>query len=206
MRKRLGIMFLVALVGVSIWGCQPKPNSSDLVKNMVVTTDYNSTANFSNYATYYMSLDTISYFLNTNPNPADTLLTGAGVSTVARKVSSQLTAAGYSLVSKNASPDFWAHIYIVENYSAYQSYYYNPYSYGYYGGYYGGYGGYSSSISVTDEANLYIFLIDLKHKSTGKSYLWGTNIGDLVSSLDTTTDTIIRAIDQAFKQSSYIKK
>ncbi len=199
MRKRFVPMCFVAFIGIAAWRCEPKPNESDLLKNMVVTTDYNTTANFSNYSTYWMSLDTISYFLNTDPT--DTLATGADVSTITGEVSSKLTAAGYSLVGKNASPDFWVHVYVVENYSEYQSYYYNPYSYGYYGGYYGGY----NSVSVSDQSNLYIFLIDLKHKSSGKSYLWGCNIGDVASSPDQ-INTIIRAIDQAFTQSSYIKK
>jgi hypothetical protein len=200
MRKCFVPTCFVAFFGIAVWSCQPKPNNGDLLKNMVVSTDYNSTANFSNYSNYWMSLDTISYFLNTAPT--DTLSTGAAVRTITNEVSGALTTAGYSLVGKNASPDFWVHIYIVENISTYQSYYYNPYSYGYYGGYYGGY----STVSVSDQSNLYIFLVDLKHKSTGKSYLWGCNIGDLASSPDQTTDTIIRAIDQAFKQSSYIKK
>lgn len=190
----------VALAGVALWSCQPKPNDGELLKNMVVSTDYNSTANFSNYATYWMSLDTISYFLNTDPT--DTIATGTAVNNITNEVSGKLTTAGYSLVGKNASPDFWVHIYVVENYSSYQSYYYNPYSFGYYGGYYSAY----PVVTVSDQSNLYIFLVDLKHKSSGKSYLWGCNIGDLASSPDPTTDTIIRAIDQAFVQSSYIKK
>ena len=200
MRKCFVPTCFVAFFGIAVWSCQPKPNNGDLLKNMVVSTDYNSTANFSNYSNYWMSLDTISYFLNTAPT--DTISTGAAVRTITNEVSGALTTAGYNLVGKSASPDFWVHIYIVENISTYQSYYYNPYSYGYYGGYYGGY----STVSVSDQSNLYIFLVDLKHKSTGKSYLWGCNIGDLASSPDQTTDTIIRAIDQAFKQSSYIKK
>jgi hypothetical protein len=200
MRKCFVPICFVAFFGIAAWSCQPKPNNSDLLKNMVVSTDYNGTANFSNYSTYWMSLDTISYFLNTAPT--DTISTGAAVRTITNEVSGALTTAGYNLVGKSASPDFWVHIYIVENISTYQSYYYNPYSYGYYGGYYGGY----STVSVSDQSNLYIFLVDLKHKSTGKSYLWGCNIGDLASSPDQTTGTIISAIDQAFKQSSYIKK
>jgi hypothetical protein len=199
MRKRFVPMCFVVFIGIAAWRCEPKPNESDLLKNMVVTTDYNTTANFSNYSTYWMSLDTISYFLNTDPT--DTLAYGADVSTITGEVSGKLSAAGYSLVGKNASPDFWVHVYVVENYSEFQSFYYNPYSYGYYGGYYGGY----NSVSVSDQSNLYIFLIDLKHKSSGKSYLWGCNIGDVASSPDQ-INTIIRAIDQAFTQSSYIKK
>lgn len=204
MRKRFVPMYWVGLLTIAAWSCQPKPNDADLLKNMVVTTDYNTTANFSNYSTYWMSLDTISYFLNTDTNLADTISTGAGVSTIANAVSGKVTAAGYNLVGKSASPDFWVHIYVVENYSEYQSYYYNPYGYGY-GGYYGGYGGYGSTLSVSDQSNLFIFFVDLKHRSSGKSYMWGCNIGDVASSPDQ-INTTLRAIDQAFQQSSYIKK
>jgi hypothetical protein len=195
---------LILIVGaLFFWGCQPKPNSADLLKKMVVTTDFNSTANFGDYSKYWLSLDTISYFLNTDNDPTDTLAIGGAYASLATKVSSKMTDAGYTLTGKNSSPDLWVHIYVVENYSAQQSYYYNPYSYGYYGGYYGGY---SSTVSVSDQANLYIFIIDLKHKSSGKSYIWGCNIGDLISSPDQTLTPIFTAIDQAFAQSSYIKK
>ncbi len=191
--------FVIAIVSfLFFWACEPKPNNSDLVKKMVVTTDHNSSANFSNFSTYTMVLDTISYFDNSDPNPADTSAIGSEVSDITNKVKNKMDSAGYSLVNKKLAPDLWVYIYINEVYSAYQSYSYNPYSYGYYGSYY-------PTVSVTDQADLYVYIVDLKHQTSGP-YLWACDIGDLVSSPDQTSGTVLRAIDQAFKQSPYIKK
>ena len=190
--------FVVVAFALLCWGCEPKPNSNDLVKRMVVSTDYNSAADFTGYATYTMVLDTMSYFDNSNPNPRDTSVIGPGVHDITNKVKNKLDSAGYGLVNKKMSPDLWVYIYINEIYSAYQSYNYNPYSYGYYGSYY-------PTVTVTDQADLYIYIVDLKHRNT-EPYLWTCNIDDLVSSPRQTTAPILRAIDQAFKQSPYIKK
>src|ERR1041385_2878843 len=71
MRK---LMF-VGLIGATILlSCEPKPNTADLVKKMVVVTDYNDTVNFSKKTTYYLALDTIIYFnTSTKYYPNDTL-------------------------------------------------------------------------------------------------------------------------------------
>jgi len=190
--------FVIVIVSVLfLWACEPKPNGSDLVKKMVVSTDYNSSANFTSYSTYTMVLDTISYFDNSDPNPADTSAIGSEIHDITNKVKNKMDSAGYSLVNEKLA-DLWVYIYVNQVYSAYQSYYYNPYSYGYYGSYY-------PTVSVTDLADLYIYIVDLKHKTSGP-YLWACDIGDLVSSQDQTSATILQAIDQAFKQSPYIKK
>lgn len=190
--------FVVVVFAILWWSCEPKPNANELVKQMVVTTDFNSSADFSNYSTYTMVIDTMSYFDNSNPNPRDTTVIGPGVQNITRKVKNKMDSVGYSLVSKKADPDLRVYIYVNEIYSAYQSYYYNPYSFGYYGSYY-------PTVSITDQADLYIYVIDLKHKTSGP-YIWACDIGDLVSSPTQTTAPILRGIDQAFKQSPYFKK
>jgi len=198
--KRGRLLLLIGLL--FLWGCEPKPTLDKLVKSMVVTTDYNGNANFGNYSTYTMVLDTISYFDNSDPNPADTIATASQsteVHDITSRVKAKMDSVGYSLVSKKSAPDLWVYIYVNEVYSAYQSYSYNPYSYGYYGG------SYYPTVSVSDQADLYIYILDLKHKVSGP-YLWAADIGDLVSSPDQTSATVVRAINQAFKQSPYIKK
>jgi len=190
--------FVIVIIAFLFWGCEPKPNPNDLVKKMVVSTDYNSSASFTNYSTYTMVLDTMSYFDNSDQNPADTSVIGSGVHDITNKVKNKMDSAGYGLVSKKMTPDLRVYIYVKEVYSAYQSYSYNPYSYGYYGSYY-------PTVTVTDQADLYVYILDLKHQSSGP-YLWACDIGDLVSSPSQTTVPILQAIDQAFKQSPYIKK
>lgn len=202
--KHFFVTGLVALILMA--SCQPKPDMSKLTKNLVVETDYNSTATFSNYSTYALILDTIGYYDNSDPNPADTLATGSYPQVITTQIKFKMDSLGYTMVSSNASPDLWVYPYVSINYSAYT--YYNPYSYGYYGGYggyggyYGGYGGYSTSI--TETGDFYIYIFDLKHKSSGP-YVWASDIWDLVSSPDQTSATLQRAINQAFKQSPYLK-
>src|SRR6185369_5055652 len=97
--------FVVVAFALLCWGCEPKPNSNDLVKRMVVSTDYNSAADFTGYTTYTMVLDTMSYFDNSNPNPRDTSVIGPGVHDITNKVKNKLDSAGYGLVNKKMSPD-----------------------------------------------------------------------------------------------------
>lgn len=208
--KRLIAMGACALV---FWGCEPKPSTSDLVKNMVVTTDYDNTVDFTKYTSYYLPVDTISYFNNSDPNPADTLqCTGCSGNNnggqyphvITSEVINQMNLAGFTQVGKKQNPDLRVYVFIVETFNIYQSYNYNPYGYGY--GYGFGYGYGYPTYSETDQADLYLEIFDVKNLTNGKPKLvWYCDIGDLVSSPDlfglTTT-----AIDKAFKQSTYLKK
>lgn len=210
-------LLAIVVAAVFLGSCQPKPNTGDLLKNMVVVTDYDNTVDFTQYSSYYLPLDTLSYFNSSDTNPADTLAvdqSGTGyVGNITTRVNNNMLAAGYTKVGKKASPDLKVYVFIVENYNVYQTYNYYPYGYGYgygfgYGYGYGGYGYGYSSYSVSDQANLYIEIFDLKNKVNGKPKLiWYSNISDLVSSPDQTATTIVlKSIDQAFKQSSYLKK
>ena len=199
------------LYGYCVWRCQPKPNASDLLKRMLVTTDYDQSTDFTKYSTYYLPTDTVSYFNNSDPVAADTLLCtacsgnnngGTYPQIITDELKSQLDLAGFTKVGKKQSPDLRVYVFIVENVSVYQSYNYSPYGYGY--GY--GYGYSYPTVSVSDQANLYVEIFDLKNLSGGKPTLrWYCNIGDLVSSPDLSALTT-KAIDQAFTQSSYLKK
>jgi hypothetical protein len=208
--------FIVVASILFCWGCEPKPNTSDLVKNMVVTTDYDNSVDFTKFTSYYLPIDTISYFNNSDSNAADTLQCAAcsgnsrqlgdyaHLST--NEVINQMNLAGFTLVGKKQNPDLRVYIFIVENVNTYQSYYYNPYGYGF--GYGFGYGyGYGYPVyTQTDQADLYLEIFDVKHLTNGKPTLvWYSDISDLVSSPDFSGLTV-KAIDQAFKQSSYLMK
>ncbi|MBS1952515.1 MAG: DUF4136 domain-containing protein [Bacteroidetes bacterium] len=218
------IIIWTTTLGLLTWGCQPKPNAGDLVKNMVVSTQYDPTVNFGLYHTYYLPNDTLSYFNSSDTNQADTLQCaqcsgsssslGPYASIITAELQTKLNAAGYTQsLSKKYNPDLKVYVFVVENYNVYQTYSYYPYGYGYgygfgygygYGGY--GYGSYYPSYSVSDQANLYIEIFDLKNLYQGKPRLaWYCSIGDLVSSPDLGNLTVA-AIDRAFAQSSYIKK
>jgi hypothetical protein len=205
--------FVFVLSALFYWGCQPKPTTSDLVKNMVVTTDYNNTVDFTQYTNYYLPLDTISYFNNSNTVAADTLLCtactgnnngGTYPQIITSEIKKQLDLAGFTKVEKKQNPDFRVYVFIVENINIYQSYNYYPYGYGFGYGYGYGYG--YPTISETDQGDLYIEIFDIKHLTNGKPTLvWYCDIGDLISTPDLSALTTT-AIDQAFSQSTYIKK
>jgi len=203
--NRLFLIFVGA--GLFLWGCQPKPSSGDLLKNLVVSTEFDNTADYSQYSTFYLRLDTMNYFNSADPYPEDTLWVSGGsgdfVDYITKTVNDSLVARGYSAVSRKSSPHLKVVIYEVENYSVSYSYY--PYNYGYgYGGYGYGYGGYTSA-SVSDQADLYIQILDMNHLTNGKPTLvWYCDIGDIASL--SSADTFFRALSQAFKQSPYLKK
>ena len=206
--------FIVVASILFWWACEPKPNANDLVKNMVVTTDYDKTTDFTRFTSYYLPVDTISYFTNSS-DQVDTLwcttCTNNGQDpqyphVVTSEIISQMNLAGFTQVGKKQNPDLRVYIFVVETVNINQSYNYNPYGYG--GGYGFGYGyGYGSpTYSVSDQADLYLEIFDVKHPTNGMPTLvWYCDIGDLVSSPDFSGLTT-KAIDQAFKQSSYLKK
>jgi hypothetical protein len=208
MKKRY---FVMAACALFFWGCEPKPSASDLVKNMMVTTDYDKSTDFTKYTTYYIPLDTISFFSNADPVAADTLLctgcTGANnggtyPQVITREIKTQLDLAGFTNVGKKQNPDLRVYVFIVETVNVYQSYNYNPYGYGFGYGY--GYG--YPTVSETDQADLYLEIFDIKNLTNGKpTLIWYCDIGDLISSPDY-KGLSTKAIDQAFKQSTYIKK
>ncbi|HTH56021.1 MAG TPA: DUF4136 domain-containing protein [Cyclobacteriaceae bacterium] len=199
--------------------CQPKPNDADLVRNLLVlTSNYNSSINYSSYTTYGLATDTVSFFYNQDPDPKDTLqcssctgnnnALGSYPTTITNEIKYKLDSAGFKQVGWKQNPDLKIYVAIVENYSLYQSYSYYPYGYGF-GGYYGGYGyyggGYIPTVNASDQADLYIQIYDLKNKTGGNpTALWGAVITDLVTSPSASITT--RAIKRAFDQSKYISK
>jgi hypothetical protein len=209
-------LLVAGIISALFWSCQPKPDANDLVRKLAVITDYDNTVDFTKYSTYSLSLDTLSYFNNSDPNPADTLVvdtpgSGQYVDLTINRINDKMTAAGYSKVFKKQLPDLKVYVFIVENINVYQSYSYTPYGYGYgYGFGYGyGYGGsYYPSVSETDEAKFYIEIFDLKNLSGGKPKLiWYCEMGDLVNSLNLGNPTLVTPyIDQAFTQSPYLKQ
>lgn len=205
--------FIIVASALSFWGCEPKPNTGDLVKNMVVTTDYDNTVDFTKYTSYYLPIDTISYFTNaSSSNKADTLWCptcnngGQYPHVTTNEVINQMNLAGFTQVGKKQNPDLRVYIFVVENVSISQSYAYNPYGYGYGYGFGYGYGYGYPTYSETDQADLYLEIFDVKNLTKGKpTLIWYCDISDLVSSPDL-SGLSAKAIDQAFKQSSYLKK
>ena len=195
------ILFLIFIVG----GCNLTPKAEDLLQHMVVQTTYNENTAFSFYSTFTLSPDTLGLASNYDP---DTLLTGTYAASVTQAIRSNMQEAGYTFINKNQNPDLGFAAYVVENYNVYRQINYPTY----YNGYYGyGYGGYYGTPYVTQynysTTTMVINLLDLKNRDSENrlKVIWTVYIGDLEKSVDPSGE-ILKAIDQAFAQSTYLHK
>jgi len=191
-------------IGAVLSACAPEPDTLKLLDELVVSTNFDTEADFSEYLTYATPTDTIGY-LNNDPN--DTLLVYSNSFPYPRKViqtvRAEMESMGYTRVDADEDPDVGMNIYVVQNIDLYQQVYYPPY----YGGYYGYYGYYSYpylQTYVSNTATLIVEMVDLKNVSGNKvKVVWNAYMGDIISALDYEQQSV-DAIDQAFAQSPYL--
>lgn len=194
-------------------GCNLEPQLGELVKDMVVQTQYdeesiNVSQNiFTTYATFTIREDTIGFvstrYSNTN------IVDGAGddfVKPVSRLVRDSVLASGFIRVAPTANPDFAVNVTVLDNFNFFQTITYP----GYYPGYYGYYGYYYPYVSTyySSYGTLVIEIVDVKnYVANGNKYkvIWKAYMGDLYATIDLKAKTL-EAVTQAFKQSPYIRK
>jgi hypothetical protein len=200
------VIFILVLL--ALFRCGTQPQLSEVVNDMVVITNYEPKADFTQFATYALTMDTVGLNSNTTNDDA---LTNDYTKMITAQIKKNLDQTGHTQVTKDLNPDIGVNVLIVSDLSVSQSViypggYYYPSYYGYSGYYgYGGYGGYVTT-NYFQQAILVIEFVDLKDQSSGApASLWVANIGDLVNSFDTSTKTK-EAIDQAFVQSQYLKR
>jgi hypothetical protein len=201
-RLLLPICFLLAL------GCQPEPDNVKLLDQLVVQTNFDESADFSDYTTYSLALDTIGFISNQSQ---DTLLTSPGdgplASTIMDQIKLNLDNAGFQQVSKSESPDLGVVAFIVNDVNLFQQVVYPDYYYPY--DYYNYYSYYAYPYVQTYASNtgaLVIELVDLKNTTTDNKVkvIWSAYLGDIVSTIDREKQSA-EGIDQAFIQSPYLK-
>jgi hypothetical protein len=210
--KRIAAVLIV----MSIAGCAREPEVVDLVKYMVVQTDYdleqiNEEENiFNDYSTFVLREDTLGFV---STYTSDTILMDEPgtridfVNAVIEKVSVNATERGFTRVADNEDPDFAIKIVVLENFSFFQTVSYP----GYYSGYYGYYGGYYGPIVNTYASNfvtLVIEVVDIKNYAANDNkykVVWSAYIGDLLTTYDR-KNKILQAVDQAFEQSPYFNR
>jgi len=209
MKKLLGI-FLIVVVFAS---CMPEPESIDLVRYMVVQTDYNqdfindSENVFDTYLTFVIREDTIGFVssLSEDEYLIESDVPGF-VIPVVDSIRDGFITSGYLQVTTNDNPDFAVNVIVLQNFNYYQSI---NYGYGYPGSYYSYYGYYYPVVSTyySNYVTLLIQVVDAKTPNGDNEYpvIWSASIGDLNATTDLTGKTL-EAIDQAFKQSPYISK
>ena len=203
---------LAVFAGIG-WACQTKPDSAELIDEMVVSTNFDPEADFAAYSTYAIPTDTIGFVSNKS---SDTIITSPE-STYPRHVlnviKDNMEARGYTRVSRNENPDLGVNVMVVNDFNVFQEIVYPNY-YGYGGNYYSGYYGYGSyyyypyvNTYAYNTGVLIIEIVDLKNRTPDNKVkvVWDAYLGDVYSTIDRAAQTQ-EGIDQAFIQSPYIGK
>jgi hypothetical protein len=195
--------------------CMQAPEDSDLVKYMVVQTEYNTEKIdegnniFNTYSTYVLRQDTMGFVSTFAPN--DTILvdnpTFDFVKPVVRDITTKINEAGFTRVEEDQNPDFAVKVVVLQNFSFFQSVSYP----GYYSGYYGYYGGYYGPIVNNYYSNfitMVIEVVDIKNYVPNNNkyvVIWSAYVGDLGVTHDLKQSTL-DAVERAFQQSPYFSK
>src|SRR5689334_9711042 len=131
---------LLFLPIIGLLGCEPPADTMRLLDQLVVSTNYDPDADFSQFTTYSMATDTIGFFSNQSPN--DTIIVQNSSNNYARtvltKIQQNMQARGFQRVTRKENPDLRVNVYVVNDFNVYQQVNYPGY---YYPSYYGyGYG------------------------------------------------------------------
>jgi len=199
--------FLFAgFIASAFWSCHPEPDGAKLLDELVVSTNYDPSADFSEYLTYALPVDTIGFVSNTDEN--DTIRVYSGSFPYPRKVIQAAQAELDNLyqggrVPADQNPDLGVNLYVVSNLNLFQQVVYPSYYSGYYGysGYY--YYPYVQTYAY-NTATLVLEIVDLKNKTNNQvKVIWSAYLGDVINSLDYEQQSV-DAIHQAFLQSPYL--
>jgi hypothetical protein len=198
---------VAALFALVCIGCQPEPDNLKLLDDLVVETNYDTEADFSEYGTYSLSLDTVGFISN---QYSDTILFfqkhGELPRAITSQINSNMSQRGLTRVPRNAEPDLGVIAFIVNEIDVFQQVVYPGYYYP--SNYYNYYSYYAYPYVQTTTSNtgaLVIELVDLKNKTPDNKVkvVWSGYMADIVSTVDREQQAK-DGIDQAFIQSPYI--
>ena len=206
--------FLVILFVSVLFSCRKEPSTEDLILDQVGATDRDLTANFSGYATYFIS-DTVSIVASAS---TDSILTGPMAFQLVNAVKTNMNASGYTFKPRaQGLPDLGLRLTVIKDitrtavcggwwdgwYGYYPPWYWGCY---YCGGYY--YPWCTTYTYTIGTSTLYMF--DVKNQGTNHNVraLWGATMFGVFSTTNnqTNADLTTTAINQAFTQSTYLKK
>jgi hypothetical protein len=206
--------FLVILFVSVLFSCRKEPNTEDLKLEQVVATDRDLAANFSNYATFFIS-DTVSIVASAS---TDSILTGPMAKQMVDAVKANMTTRGYTFKPRaQGLPDLGFRLTVIKDitrtavcggwwdgwYGYYPPWYWGCY---YCGGYY--YPWCTTYTYTIGTSTLYLF--DIKNQGTNHNVraLWGATMFGVFSTTNnqTNADLTTTAINQAFAQSTYLTK
>lgn len=193
--------------------CNREPEPIDLIKYMLVQTEYNESfvneefSVFNTYNTFYIREDTIG-FVSTLSDKEYLINSDVTdfVSPVVDSVRDGFSEAGFQQVGEDENPDFAVNVILLENFNYYQVLNFSGY---YPGGYYNYYNYYYPVVTTyySNYVTLVIQVVDNKNPENGDyPIIWTTLIGDIGAAVDPADrkQRTLEAIGQAFTQSPYI--
>lgn len=206
--------FIVILFVSVLFSCRKEPDTEDLKLEQVVATDRDLAANFSDYATYFIS-DTVSIVASAS---TDSILTGPMALQLVNAVKTNMNARGYTFKDRTLGlPDLGLRLTVIKDitrtavcggwwdgwYGYYPPWYWGCY---YCGGYY--YPWCTTYTYTIGTSTLYLF--DVKNQGANHNLraVWGATMFGVFSTTNnqTNADLTTTAINQAFTQSTYLKK
>lgn len=206
--KRTCLFFAVSVLLVA---CYPEPDLSGLEDELVVVTNFDPEADFTNYATFAIP-DSIGIITDDEDN--EEFIDNAKAATVLSSVRTNMLAAGFTEVERVENPDLGVNVFVLENLnvggSFYPGYwwgypgYWGPCYWGYCGGWYPWYGW--GTVYTYTTGTLVIEFIDLKNAGDNNQRLdiiWTAWMGEVYTARNPVQEAVT-AVDQAFAQSPYL--
>ena len=201
----LGLVIMIAQES-----CLKSSDFEDLSSNFVVVTNTDSSQNFSNFLTYYIS-DTVAYHTDV---VTDSIINNASSKQLVDAVKQNMSALGYTFVNKGAKPDLGINLGVLRNttvsviYGGWWDYWYGWWDPWYWGGYYPYYYPWAYAYAVTT-GSVISTMIDVKNSAASQQLrvVWMSVMSGAVGdNINTNVQRGVDAINQAFKQSPLLKR
>ena len=203
----------MAVIALAITACEKEPDMDKLSYDYLVYTNYDKSANFSSFTSYYIP-DSV---LVVDGKDQQTVDTTASADAIIAALKSEMSSRGYTLAADKESANLGMQVSYVQN-----TYYFTEYGYpnwgwndtGYWGNYWGNYwgGGYYYPFTMNYALSTNAYIIDLvnlqaiKGTSAKLPVLWSCYLVGPTYSEAATTKQVLIGVTQAFGQSPYLKK
>lgn len=199
-------LLLLIAGAIAFASCKKIPDYEDLSSEFVVSTNFDKTAAFDSYKTYYIS-DTVTNF---GGSGADTLLVGTVAQQLVAAVKSNMSSRGYTFVPAASKPELALKMGVVDvvNIDVYPGWY-SGYA-GWFPFFWAGYYPYYypwTTVYTYDTGTVIIDAYDVKNAAANGQYkaIWNiTSFGALGSDADANLTRGVNSINQGFQQSPYL--
>lgn len=204
----------ILMAAFALVACRRDPDLGELSSDFLVFTNYDTTADFNNYFTYYMP-DSI-MIIGDKETPE--YWTGSDAEVILETYADNMNAFGYTRVVDKGEADLGLQISYIQSDSYFVGYYNSPYWWNAYPGYWWpGYWGdwtdwyYPYPVVYTySVGSLLTDMVDLTADPGSEAerklpVVWNSFLSGLLSGSNSFNTTLtVRAIDQSFVQSSYL--